>query len=598
MRSKVIAIVVIIAVLAGGGWWWFNGRTRPADAKSQTQYIQTNVKRGDIRVTISGTGPVASVNGVMVKSNQTGIIKQLMAQDGDKVKAGQIVVMLDNDNLEASLKQAEVDLLNTQASLNNLLNPQATAVRAQQLKVENARLTLKQRQQDMANLVVKSPRSGLVSSIKVTEGSDVADNTLLISLYDDVAPTFTVSLSQQVAALVKVGDRVTVNLTGLQSVEGTIQPAGAAATPTSGNRDANVPIAIALPSLESVRPGMVGQAVFTLPDLSYVVQANGSVDNRLVDARSQVAGTISTIAFKEGHRVKAGDVLVQLTNDTLALQLEQAANDLKTQEQALSNLLDPTKDPNSQVTSLRAKIDQAQITLSTRTSDAEDLKVKAPVAGQISSLTLRVGDRVTANQNLFRVADYSAMQITISVDELDVAKAKVGQRATVTLDALPGRQFTGKVAKINPEGVFRNDIATFEVTIQVENPKDLMAGMNSTVNVVVEERTNVLWLPAQAVQVRQGKAIVQVLEGKDTVVQKEIQVGLRTSQQVEITGGLNEGDQVIQTIIRPTSATQGLGGMFGGNRQQQQPATTFPQQQQQQGGGQQRQQQFTPPIQR
>lgn len=595
MRTKVIASLVIVALVVGAGWWWTARRSAQAAAQNKTQYIFATVRKGDIRQTIAGTGPVASVNGVLVKSNQTGTVLQLLAQDGDRVSAGQTVMVLDNDNLEASLKQAQVDVQNNQASLENLLNPQATAVRAQMLKVENAKLTVKQRQEDVENLVVKAPHSGTINSVKVTAGSDIAGNVLLFTIFDDAQAEFTLTLPQATAAEVKVGQLVKISLPGFGTVEGKVRQGAGAATPVQANRDANVPVTVSLPPMAGLRPGMVGQAVIEAPGLTYVIQGNGAVDADLVEVRSKVAGTIEKITVKEGDRVAEGDLLLQLGSDTLRFQLQQAENDVKTQEQTLNNLIDPANDPSGQLRQLKAKLEQSQITLTSRQSDVEDLRVKAPVAGQISSLTLRVGDRVTQNANLFRVADYGKMQITITVDELDVARAKIGQPVQITLDALPGRNFTGKVSKINPEGVFRNDIATFEVTVQVDNPQGMMAGMNSTVNIIVEERTGVLWLPAQAVTVRQGKAFVQVLEG-ETVKQKDVEVGTRTSQQVEIKSGLKENDQVILTIIRPTTTT-GLGGLFGGNRQQQ-PQTTVPQDQQtQQQRQQQQRQQATPPTQ-
>ncbi|HWI53169.1 MAG TPA: efflux RND transporter periplasmic adaptor subunit [Symbiobacteriaceae bacterium] len=578
MRNKVIAAVIIAALVAGGGWWWTSNRSKKAAAQSGPQYIFATVKKGDIRSTISGSGPVASVNGVLVKSNQTGTVSKLLAQDGDRVKAGQTVLELENDNLVAQLKQSQVDLQNNQANLENLLNPQATAVRTQMLKVESAKLTLKQRQQDVANLTVTAPRSGVITAVKVTEGSDIANNALLFTIFDDNNPTFTLGVSQAGAAELKAGQPARVTLPGFGTVEGKVRQGAAAATPGSGNRDANVPVTVELPPLPGLRPGMVGQAVIEVPGLTYLIQGNGAVDANVIEVRAQVAGTIDQIPVAEGARVAAGDLLLKLVNESLQVQLAQAENDVKTQEQTLNNLLDPANDPSGQLRQLKAKLDQVQITLATRQADLDDLNVKAPVDGQVSSLLLKVGDRVTQNGTLFRVADYSRMQMTIAVDELDVAKTKVGQKAQITLDAIPGKTYSGTVTKINPEGVFRNDIATFEVTIQVENPQGLMAGMNSTVNIVTEEKLGVLWLPAQAVSVRQGKATVQVLEGKE-VKQKEVQVGVRTSQQVEITGGLSENEQVILTIIRPPTAAQGLGGLFGGNRNQQ-TQTTVPQTQQ------------------
>lgn len=570
MRKKVISTVVIVALVAGGGWWWTSGRASRTAAQNQPQYIFATAQRGDIRSTISGTGPVASVNGVLVKSNQSGTITKLLAQDGDRVRAGQVIMILENENLVAQLKQAQVDLANNQASLDNLLNPQATAVRAQMLKVEGAKLTLKQRQQDVERLTVTAPRSGIITAVKVTAGSDIANNAVLFNIFDDANAVFTVPVPQVTASKLEVGHPVKVTLPGFGEVEGKVAQGAAAATPTSGNRDANVPVSVALPPIPGLLPGMVGQAVIEVAGLDYLVQANGSVDADLIEVRAQVVGPVADIAVAEGDRVAAGDLLLHLSSDSLQIQLQQAENDLKTQEQSLKNLLDPANDPSGQLRQLTAKIEQSQITLATRQSDLADLQVKAPVDGQISSLTLRVGEKVTNNATLFRVADYGQMQITISVDELDIAKTKVGQRAEITLDAIAGKTYSGKVTKINPEGVFRNDIATFEVTIQVDDPKNLMAGMNATVNIVTEEKLNVIWLPAQTVTVRQGRAFVQVLEGTQ-VKQKEVQVGVRTSGQVEITGGLNEKDQVIQTIIRPT-AQSGF-SLFGGNRQQQQTQT-------------------------
>lgn len=575
MRNKVIAGVLIVALLGGGGWWYAR-RSKSAAAAAGPTYIKTTVKRGDIRATISGTGPVASVNGVMVKSNQSGTVAQIMAQDGDRVKAGQVIMVLSNDNLMSSLKQAQIDQQNNQANLDNLQNPQATAVRAQDLKVQNARLTLQQRQQDVAHLTVKAPASGVVSAVKVLEGSDVANNALLFTIFDDSNPSFTVMVPQQAAAALKAGQKASVTFSGFGTVQGTVQQTGGAATPGTGNRDANVPVTIALPAMYGLRAGMVGQASMQADGINYVIQGNGTVDSDVVEVRAQVAATASKLLVKEGDRVATGDTLLQLTSDSLQIQLQQSQNDLKTQEQNLDYLTSPANDPSGQLRSLRNKLEASNITLASRQSDVNDLQVKAPVDGQISSLTPRIGDKITNNQNLFRVADYGAMQITISVDELDVAKAKVGQKASITLDALPGKTYTGTVSKINPEGNFKNDIATFDVTVLVDKPDGLMAGMNATVNITVEEKKSTLWLPAQAVKVQQGQAYVQVLENNQPV-RKNVQVGLRTTQQAEITGGLNENEEVILTVV-PAKTTSGF-NLF--NRGGQQSNT------QQQGGTQQ-----------
>lgn len=562
MNKKVIAGFVIVAVLGTGGWWFMSKRASGAAARSAVQYVQEPVRRGTVRAQVSGSGPVKSVNGVAVKANQAGTVVEILAKDGDKVQAGQPVIRLANKSLMASLAQAQLDVAGAKTNLENLANPQETAIRAQELKVENARVTLKQRQDEVANLEVKAPGAGVIASVAAVDGGSVGAGTLLFTLYDETTPTLILQLPQETARALKDGHKASVTLAGFGTVEGTIARRGGTASPLSGNRDANLPVAIDLPPLAGIRPGMVGSVTIEVPGLAYRVQSNGSVENDAEEIRAKVAGTVQAIRVTEGQSVGPDQTLLTIENESLLVQLQQAENDLKTQEQSLTNLVDPAQDPSGQLTTYQQKLQQAQLSLSQKQTDVDDLTVKSPATGTLSALTPVVGDRVSAGAQLFRVADYSAMEVTIAVDELDVARIKVGQPAEITLDALPNRTYKGKVSKVNPEGIFKNDIATFEVTVSIEQPEGLMSGMNASVNITVEEKSNTLYLPVAAVRILRGQATVQVLEGGQ-VVQKVIEVGIRTNDRYEVLKGLSEGDQVITAIIRPQSGLP-MGGPMGG----------------------------------
>lgn len=567
MWKKVTAAIVVVAVAGGGVWYAVDSRTKAAATKNQVQVRTAAAKKGDIKVTISGTGPVASVNGVTVKSNQTGTVAKVLAQDGEKVKAGQVIMILQSDNLENAVKTAQVDLQNSQQNLANLLNPLGTAVSAQQLKVTSAQIALQQRQTDLANLDVKAPQSGVVASVNTVEGSSIGNNTLLFTIFDDTQPTFSVLLPQSAAANVKAGMEATVDFPGFGQLKGKVKPSAASATPTNASRDSNVPVYITLPATAGVRVGMAGMVTIQAPNLTYLIQGNGSIKNEVVEVRSQVAANVGQLVVKEGDRVKAGDLLAKLSSDTITLAVKQAENDLKTQQQSLTNLIDPSQDPSGNLQAARNKVATAELALATKQGDLQDLQIKSPIDGQISAVTPRIGDRIATGANAFRVADYGAMQITITVDELDVAKVKPGQKATIALDALPGRPYTGKVMKVNPEGTFKNDIANFEVTVSVDNPQGMLAGMNAAVTIDVDERKDVLVIPAQAISRRQGKIYVRIpgaVAGQTT--DREIKTGLTSTQQVEVLEGLKEGEEVVVTIIRPSSTTtpQGGPGGFGG----------------------------------
>ncbi|MGE5676148.1 MAG: efflux RND transporter periplasmic adaptor subunit [Mycobacterium leprae] len=567
-KNRVIAAVVVVAVLVGGGGYYYRRQSAAkAAAASKDRVIQATVRRGDINVTITGSGPVAATNGVDVKANQQGTVTQVLVKDGDQVKAGQVVMVLDNKNLQASLQQAQQSVQTDQDNINNLLNPDDTSVRAQQSKVQSAMNTLTQAQTNANNLTITAPVSGVVMPIQATQGSSLSNNQALFNLYDDSTPTLVVQFSQSTAAALKVGAKATVDLNGFNEVTGTVVQSGGGATAAQGNRDSNVPVVIDLPAMPGVRPGMVGSVSIDAPDLGYQVVGNGTIRDDSVAVRSQVSATLSQLAVKEGQRVHAGDLLAKLTSDTITNALAQAEFDLKTQQETLSNLVNPDGS-NNQLRQLQGKLNTDMINLQSAQSNVADLQVKAPVDGLVSSFTPHVGDRISANQTLFHVADYSNMQIAIGVDELDIANVKAGEKANITLDALPGKKYTGTVLKVNPEGVFKNDIATFTVTVSVDSPVGLMAGMNANVEVVVSNRTNVLWVPSQAVKVSGGQATVQVEGPNQQPVTKNIQIGLRTLQQTEIASGLNEGDQVILTIVKAstTNSAGGMGGLFGGNR--------------------------------
>lgn len=315
-----------------------------------------------------------------------------------------------------------------------------------------------------------------------------------------------------------------------------------------------------------------------------------------MNVKTSQSGSVTEVKAKNGDTVKAGQVVMVLSNPTLQASLTQAQNDVQVAQSNLDSLLNPSAAATAptqggarqgsstpseeQIRQAQQKLDSAKSTLANREQDVANLQVTAPLAGQISGLTTLVGDNVSQNQQVFRVADYSAMQVTISVDELDIAKVKVDQKAEITLDAVSDKKYTGKVTNVDPEGNFKNDIATFNVTVALDSAEGLMAGMNANVSVVVDEKNDVLWVPAQAVQTRQEKTYVQQLVNNQPVA-KEVQIGLKTSQQVEIVSGLNEGDKVIVTTIKPTTtsssglfgqrtgsssgSTSGMGGTFGGS---------------------------------
>jgi HlyD family secretion protein len=564
MGKKQIAIgLVAVLVLGAGGWAFWSQRSKKA--ASNVTYVQQPVRRQTLRVTVSGTGPAAATNGQVLKLTQGGTVTQVMVQDGDQVKAGQILFQLENPDVSYAVAQAEADLASAQAQLNLKLKPTDTTVKAQQNKVDSADLTLKQRETDRESLTVVAPSAGVVTAIAATQGSDLQSNAQLLSIYDDMTPTFVAQVPQDATSGLGAGVDATVTIPGFGNLKGNVRSLTGNGQGGTGGK-ATVSLAIDLPAASGLRPGMSGTVVVAAPGLSFQVTGAGSIQDDSVQVRAKVGGTLAQVAVREGARVNTGDLLAKLTSDQVELSYKQAANDLSIQRENLANLITPANDPDGTIASLQQKVVSAQRSRDQKQQNLDDLTIKALIDGKLSSFTAKVGDALDAKATVAKVADYSTMEMHVAVDELDVAKLQAGQDVAITLDALPGKRYTGKVAKVATEGTVKNDIATFDVTVQIQSPQGILAGMNAAAEIAITVRENVLSVPAQAVRTQQGKSFVQVLKNNQPTP-VEVQVGLRTSTDVEIVSGLDESERVITATVNASTST-GLPGLGGANRQQ------------------------------
>ena len=164
------------------------------------------------------------------------------------------------------------------------------------------------------------------------------------------------------------------------------------------------------------------------------------------------------------------------------------------------------------MTALNTQLSDAQKTL-------DNFTVKAPIDGEITSQTTIVGNVVNSGTVISTIADTGHMEFQIPIDELDIAKVKVGQLASITVDALSDtstRPLSGKVSKIAIEGTSSNGVTTYPVTIQVDQTADLKGGMNVNADISISQENNVLYVPIEAVQKFGNRAMVMVKGNANT----------------------------------------------------------------------------------
>jgi RND family efflux transporter MFP subunit len=184
--------------------------------------------------------------------------------------------------------------------------------------------------------------------------------------------------------------------------------------------------------------------------------------------------------------------------------------------------------------------------------------LRAPISGIVSSISTQEGETVAAGLNsptFVTIIDLRKLQVDAFVDETDIGKIRVGQKATFTVDSFPDRDFPATVQAIYPKAVIMDNVVYYDVVLRIDEPLtgQLRPEMTTNVIITLDTRKGVLSVPLRAVTRDQGKSVVYV-HNNGKPVRRVVKVGWKDAESVEIAGGLTENDRV---LIRTPPATNG-----------------------------------------
>lgn len=236
------------------------------------------------------------------------------------------------------------------------------------------------------------------------------------------------------------------------------------------------------------------------------------------------------------------------------------------------------KNQASVIAQAQASLNSAALTLSQTSST-----ITAPVAGVVKGLTITPGAIITlssatnsttsTSQVLGSINQEGPTQAQVNISEIDSVNVTEGQKVTLTLDAFPNSTFTGKVVSVNTNGVVVSGVTTYPAVISLDTSNDhIYPNMAVTGKIITKIKDNVVLVPLAAVQTNAGATTVRVMKnGQMTSV--DVQVGDSNDTQTEIVSGINEGDNVVTSVITPTATGSNAstsspfgGGGFGGIR--------------------------------
>ncbi len=539
LRNPWVIGVLVVAIL-GGGFAVFRSNSNSRTSK-KTNTIA--VVKGNLVTTISGSSNIAAKSAVSLVFQSSGVIKDVLVAEGEKVAKGQILATLDGRDLQYSLDAAKAsldsakaklaqltngtgrssDLTSTQASvtsaeaqlasaqerLDALQSPSADKLSTQQLKVEQARTNLQTTRDSSSATKSKAE----IDVTKASESLIQAQSKFNVARYN--------------------WDYVNLNNKDPNGARGTISDVS-----KNNYRDAFVAAESNLHTAEqNVTSAQVSLDNAKAAEVANVSQAEATVK----DAELQLATLLNPTAS-------------DLTAAEATLQQNKASL-----EQARSSL-DKIVAPGTQTDILmqQAAVTQAEASYNQALLKVENGKIIAPYNGYISAVNAVAGQMSSGTS--IGIIDRTPLHIDLKLGETDIVNVKLNQEASILVDAIADWKSVGTVSSIAPAAESSAGVVTYNARIDfTDDDPRVLIGMTATVDMVTAKRDNVLLIPNSAILPKGTGRVVQVYNPDGTTKEIDITIGLSDGVQTEVLTGLTEGQEIISTPTSRSAAPTGFG---------------------------------------
>ena len=542
IRHKMIAFLIVAAILTGG----YYGYRVIFNSGESVRYVTAAAEKGTQIVSISGSGQVSAMQQVDVKSKVAGDVTYVNVKAGQYIPAGALLAQLYARDAQKAVRDAETNL-------------------------ETAQLNYDQ----------------ITGSIAGIRGDKEKDSESLAKAYDDGFN----AVSNAFADLPNI-------MTGLNTVV--------------INRDFDQGQWNLDYYTDAVRPYYEDISVVRDETYAKYKAARAAYDKNLIDYKT--ASRFSSMAEIEAlinqtyetsrlvsEAIKSASNFVQIYKDKMT---EANRQPKALADTHLSSINSFVSKANSSIQSLysaknailsgkeslvsvefdvrsaKIQLDKAKDSLLDAQEKLAEYYVRAPFGGVVAKMNVKVGDSLVST-----VATMITKQkiAEISLNEIDVAKVKTGQKVTLTFDAVSDLTITGQVAEVGAVGAVSQGVVTYIVKIAFDTQDDrIKPGMSVSAAIITEAKPNVLLVPNSAVKSQGGTSYVEIVDGDDkslaltanvsgTILnnsprRQQIEIGTASDEFTEITSGLNEGDVIVTRTIQPTAQTAQTQQQSGGLR--------------------------------
>ena len=509
-KRKVLALVLVITVAGGVMAWRGHGQT----ASAAVTYQEAAVERRSITNALTASGTLEPADSYTVNTLVSGEILSDTFEKGDEVEEGQLLYTIDSSNASSSLTQS-------QNSYSQAQNSYSQAVDA---KYPTA---------DM---------SGTVSEIYVNEGDSVNAGTELLRIVADENMYIDFSFTYADSSDFYVGQSATVFIDGFaDTLIGTVTAvSNSSAAVSTGVPLTTVRVTVANPGLltsDYTASAVIG-SYMSYGEAPIKVGASSVIT-------AEASGKIRGFDWLVGDTISNGDRVCTITGDSVDNSIESA----------------------------QISVSNAATSLENAQENLEDYSITAPISGTVVTKTAKAGDNIEGGSSgtLCTIYDLSYLEMTMSIDELDISSVEVGQEVRITADAVEGTTYTGVVTEVSVAGTTSGGITTYPVTVRIDETDGLLPGMNVDAEIVVSSADDVLAIPSAAVS--RGDMVLVTAdspsaanaldeEAPEGYVYVPVETGVSDNSYIEILSGLQEGDTVAYLQAVSSGSSEGMmGGM-------------------------------------
>jgi len=577
-----VANIALVAVAAAGGGLAYASVGSPTVRTTAASALRTaTVSTGTVMTTVSSSGNVTAPNNITINFATSGKLTELDVKAGDQVKQGQLLARVDSTTAKASLDAANAQLASAQAKLSEL-EQGATALVKQGLQISEAQsqqqVVSAQSAIDNANQNLALDQTQQAAAVTQAEQQLATDQNAYLQDESTLGAAITAAENQ-------AGQQYSID--SAQEVadkdQQTIDCAAVPADPTD-------------PAYPAAKAKCDRDGVAVLSDLQKMAADGNGTPANSTAAISAINNETTTLA-KDQATIDRDNTAITNAKNSQAAVLAKDNQAIKNSQQQLTNAqlsLQSLQNSNAQKTaaplpsdvqSAEAAVEQAQAQADTAQQTLDATSLTAPADGTIGAINAAVGQTVSAgstgnastssngnaasstSSGFITLTNLTNLQVVADIDEADASKILVGAPATVTLNAITGKQFAAHVIEVANSATVSSNVVEYQITFSLDNTDPaIKPGMTANVSVTTAKADAVLNVTSSAVRTSGGSSYVMVMQPDGTQKRVDVVVGLKGDTTTEISGAVKAGDVVALPASTPNRSTTTTTNTTNNNR--------------------------------